>query len=116
MQLYLCLVFIYYFRYVTELPGGKAYVSCSVVLPAFCHLHHVSDEDPAYVARFKTAFSKDLAECQADMNSELLKLASALDPHFKDLKCLSRGEREEVWSSHETILQEGGLYICKYSL
>ncbi|KAL1262303.1 hypothetical protein QQF64_007568 [Cirrhinus molitorella] len=54
-------------RYVTDLLGGEAYVSCSVVLPAFCHLNHVmrvSDEDPAYVARFKTAFIKDLAECQ----------------------------------------------------
>ncbi|KAI7807507.1 putative zinc finger BED domain-containing protein 1-like [Triplophysa rosa] len=98
-------------KYVTELLGGEAYVSCSVVLPAFCHLHHVmrvSDEDPAYVARFKTAFSKDLAERQADMNGEWLKLASALDPRFKDLKCLSRGEREQVWSSLEKILQEEG--------
>uniref|UniRef100_A0A3B3Q6P6 HAT C-terminal dimerisation domain-containing protein n=1 Tax=Paramormyrops kingsleyae TaxID=1676925 RepID=A0A3B3Q6P6_9TELE len=99
-------------KYVTELLGGEAYVSCSVVLPVFCHLHHVmrvSDEDPAYVARFKTAFSKDLAEHQADMNGEWLKLASGLDPRFKDLKCLSRGEREQVWSSLEKILEEGGL-------
>ncbi|KAL1262297.1 hypothetical protein QQF64_007562 [Cirrhinus molitorella] len=96
-------------KYVTDLLGGEAYVSCSVVLPAFCHLNHVmrvSDEDPAYVARFKTAFIKDLAECQADMNGKWLKLATALDPRFKDLKCLSRGEREQVWSSLEKILQE----------
>ncbi|GAA6099983.1 zinc finger BED domain-containing protein 1-like [Tachysurus ichikawai] len=92
-------------KYVTELLGGETYVSCSVVLPAFCHLNHVmrvSDEDPAYVARFK----KDLAEHQAVMNSEWLKLSSALDPRFKDLKCLARGEGEQVWSSLEKILQE----------
>lgn len=68
----------------------------------------VSDEDPAYVARFKTAFKKDLAERQTDMNNECLKLSSALDPRFKDLKCLARGEREQVWSSLEKILQEAG--------
>lgn len=62
------------------------------------------------MARFKSAFKKDLAERQADMNNEWLKLASALDPCFKDLKCLSRGEREreQVWSSLEKILQEAG--------
>nr|XP_055048150.1 E3 SUMO-protein ligase ZBED1-like [Misgurnus anguillicaudatus] len=96
-------------KYVTELLGGETYVSCSVVLPAFCHLNHVmrvSDDDPAYVARFKTAFKKDLAERQAVMNNEWLKLSSALDPRFKDLKCMARGEREQVWSSLEKILQE----------
>ncbi|GAA6072001.1 myosin heavy chain, skeletal muscle-like isoform X2 [Tachysurus ichikawai] len=59
----------------------------------------------AYVARFKTAFKKDLAERQAVMNNEWLKISSALDPRFKDLKCLARGEREQVWSSLEKILQ-----------
>jgi len=63
----------------------------------------VSDEDPAFCVcvRFKTTFKKDLAERQADMNNEWLKLASALEPDFKDLKCLSMQEREQVWASLE---------------
>ncbi|KAK0140307.1 Zinc finger BED domain-containing protein 1 [Merluccius polli] len=39
-------------RYVTEILGGEAYISCSVVLPALSHLRQVmkvSEEDPAYV-------------------------------------------------------------------
>ncbi|XP_072246410.1 E3 SUMO-protein ligase ZBED1-like [Leuresthes tenuis] len=43
-------------RYVTELLGGEAYVSCSVVLPAFRHLDRVmdiTDDDPAYVVKFR---------------------------------------------------------------
>ncbi|XP_047660338.1 myosin heavy chain, skeletal muscle-like isoform X2 [Tachysurus fulvidraco] len=66
----------------------------------------VYDEDPAYVARFKTAFKKDLAERQAVMNNEWLKLSSALDPRFKDLKGLARGDIQQVWSSLEKILQK----------
>ncbi|KAJ8360342.1 hypothetical protein SKAU_G00168670 [Synaphobranchus kaupii] len=96
-------------KYVTELLGGEAYVSCSVVLPALCHLYRImeiSDEDPTYMVRFKTAFKKDLAEWQADTNNGWLKLASALDPRFKDLKCLPRGERDEVCTSLEDMLQE----------
>ncbi|KAL6473698.1 hypothetical protein MHYP_G00172590 [Metynnis hypsauchen] len=34
-----------------------------------------------------------------------LKIASALDPRFKDLKHLPKGEREEVWTSLEVLLQ-----------
>ncbi|XP_076864022.1 E3 SUMO-protein ligase ZBED1-like [Brachyhypopomus gauderio] len=95
-------------RYVTELLGGETYVSCSVVLPAFCHLHRtmeVSEEDPAYIERFKTAFKKDLLERQKTLNHRWLKIASALDPRFKDLKHLPKGEREEVWTSLELLLQ-----------
>ena len=54
-----------------ELLGGETYVSCSVVLPALCHLYRtmeVSEEDPAYIGKFKTAFKKDLSEQQANIN------------------------------------------------
>lgn len=92
----------------TELLGGETYVSCSVVLPALRHLDRtmeVSDEDPAYMVRFKTAFSKDLSQRQATLNHEWLKLATVLDPRFKDLKCLLKEEREGVWTSLEALLQ-----------
>lgn len=83
----------------TELLGGEAYVSCSVVLPAFRHLDRVmdiTDDDPAYVVKFKNAFQKDLAARRADTNETWFKVATALDPRFKDLKCLPREKREQV--------------------
>ncbi|KAJ8375518.1 hypothetical protein SKAU_G00060980 [Synaphobranchus kaupii] len=54
-------------KYVTNLLGGDKYVSCSAVLPALCHLQRK------------------------------MEVATALDPRFKDLKCMPRAEREEVW-------------------
>lgn len=93
----------------TELLGGETYVSCSVVLPALRHLTHtmeVSDDDPAYVVRFKAAFTKELSQRQDTLNNEWLRMATALDPRFKDLKCLPRGEREGVWTSVEALLRK----------
>ncbi|XP_072223318.1 E3 SUMO-protein ligase ZBED1-like [Leuresthes tenuis] len=95
-------------RYVTELLGGEAYVSCSVVLPAFRHLDRVmdiTDDDPAYVVKFKNAFQRDLEARQAVVNETWFKVATALDPRFKDLKCLPREKREQVWTSLENMLQ-----------
>ncbi|KAL2086195.1 hypothetical protein ACEWY4_017254 [Coilia grayii] len=85
-------------KYVTELLGGETYVSCSVVLPALCHLNHImdpSDEDPGYMIKFKATFSKDLDKCKATINNRWLKVATALDPRFKDLKSLHKNERAE---------------------
>ncbi|XP_053293967.1 zinc finger BED domain-containing protein 4-like [Pleuronectes platessa] len=96
-------------KYVTEILGGEAYVSCSVVLPALCHLRHVmevTEDDPAYVVKFKTAFKTDLASRQKNTNNEWLKIATALDPRFKDLKSLPKSERPEVWTTLERLLQE----------
>lgn len=66
----------------------------------------VSDENTAYMVKFKTAFMKDLFQRVDTLYHEWLKMATVLDPHFKDLKCLARGEREEVWTSLEALLQE----------
>ncbi|XP_059379006.1 NLR family CARD domain-containing protein 3-like [Carassius carassius] len=87
-------------QYVTELLGGEQYISCSAVLPALCHLFRLmtgSDDDPGYVLRFKAAFTSDLSKRKQSTNLQWLKVATALDPRFKDLKCLPRSEREEVW-------------------
>uniref|UniRef100_A0AAV2KNS0 Uncharacterized protein n=1 Tax=Knipowitschia caucasica TaxID=637954 RepID=A0AAV2KNS0_KNICA len=95
-------------RYITELLGGNKYVSCSVVLPALCHLQHVmkiSDDDPAYIARFKAAFTKDLNQRREKINLEWLKVATTLDPRFKDLKCLPRAEREPVWAKLSELVK-----------
>ncbi|KAF1384029.1 hypothetical protein PFLUV_G00137990 [Perca fluviatilis] len=95
-------------RYITELLGGDRYVSCSVVLPGLCHLQHVmkiSDDDPAYIVRFKAAFTKDLNQRSEKINLEWLKVATALDPRFKDLKCLPRAEREPVWAKLSELVK-----------
>ncbi|MEQ2195763.1 hypothetical protein XENOCAPTIV_018024, partial [Xenoophorus captivus] len=42
--------------YITELLGGKKFVSCSVVLPALCHLLQVMkvyEDDLAYMVNFE---------------------------------------------------------------
>ncbi|XP_051909222.1 E3 SUMO-protein ligase ZBED1-like [Hippocampus zosterae] len=96
-------------RFVTELLGGETYVPCSVVLPALCHLRHtmeVSGSDSNDAVKFKTVFKKEFTQCAATLNHEWLKVATVLDPRFKDLKCLAREEREEVWSRLEALLQE----------
>ncbi|KAI4892351.1 hypothetical protein NFI96_018662 [Prochilodus magdalenae] len=97
-------------RYVTEILGGEQYVSCSVVLLALCHLFRVmepSDDDPVYVVRFKTVFTTDLTKRKDTTNLTWLKIATALDPRFKDLKCLPKDERSEIWASlHNLMMAE----------
>ncbi len=81
-------------RYITELLGGDKYVSCSVVLPAPCHLQHtmkISDDDPAYIVRFKAAFTKDLNQRREKINLEWLKVCqidqkiTVLSDHYRPL-------------------------------
>ncbi|KAK7913165.1 hypothetical protein WMY93_013376 [Mugilogobius chulae] len=96
-------------RFVTELLGGDTYVSCSVVLPALCHLSRlmeISEDDPAYVVKFKTTFRTDLDTRKSNANLPYLKIATVLDPRFKDLKCLPKAERHEVWTSLTRLLKE----------
>lgn len=66
----------------------------------------VSDDDPYYVVRFKGSFTADLSRTKDTLNLPWLKVATALDPRFKDLKCLPRLEREEVWASIWERLQK----------
>ncbi|XP_025070967.1 zinc finger BED domain-containing protein 1 [Alligator sinensis] len=96
-------------RFVTELLGGELYVSCSVILRALCHVCRVmavSDDDPAYVARFKNTFTSDLTKRKEGTNMRFLKIATVLDPRFKNLKCLPKSERDEVWNMLSEVLKE----------
>lgn len=66
---------------------------------ASCSEKEPSDEDPVNVVRFKKVFTTDLAQRKESTNLTWLKIATALDPRFKDLKCLPKDERSEVWAS-----------------
>jgi len=90
------------FRQATVLLGGDKYVVCSCVLPLLSSLTKhmtVNDDDPGYIARFKEASVNDFSERVADMKSiAVLKIATALDPRYKNLKCLSDDAKEQTWS------------------
>ena len=88
-------------RYITELLGGNKYISCSIVLPAICHLERVMkpcDDDAVYVQRFKLAFMNDFKHRFTGQAYEYLKMASALDPRYKHLKFIPKEQRQEVWN------------------
>lgn len=90
-----------------DLLGGEHHISCSVVLPTLCHLFRamtVSEDDPLYVVKFKTAFTTDLQSRQEKCNLHWLYLATALDPRFKKLKCLPKEKRGEVWSELQIVV------------
>ncbi|XP_038160303.1 E3 SUMO-protein ligase ZBED1-like [Cyprinodon tularosa] len=96
-------------RYVSDLLGGEMYTSCSVVLPALCHLSRVMDateDDPVYMFKFKATFKADMDDRKDKFNTTWLRIATALDPRFKDLKCLSKPDRVHVWDSICTLLRE----------
>ncbi len=77
----------------------------------------ITDDDPAYVVKFKNAFQRDLAARQADANETWFKVATALDPRFKDLKCLPREKREQVkairisWTNESNLSNQIKLYL-----
>ena len=60
-----------------------------------------SDDDPAYVSKFKSTFRKDLETRKENANIAYLKIATALDPRFKDLKCTQSWEDWGVRLSHQ---------------
>lgn len=95
--------------YATDLLGGEKYVSCSVILPTFCHLlleMRISDADPAYVVRFKNAVTADLENRRNNFNLPWLKIATALDPRFKTLKCIPKENRDEIWGQMKTLVED----------
>ncbi|XP_025761605.1 zinc finger BED domain-containing protein 1-like [Oreochromis niloticus] len=59
-------------RYITELLGGEKFVSCSVVLPALCHLSRVmevSEDDPAYMVKFKETLKAEMESARKKLTS-----------------------------------------------
>jgi hypothetical protein len=91
----------------TVMLGGEVYVSASIVLPHIAHLLYLnkaSDDDPAYVGRFKTSLTNDLDSRRSIMTANMfLKVATVLDPRHRSLKCIPSDQRAQVWS-HLTSL------------
>lgn len=65
-----------------------------------------SEDDPAYISKFKQTFTLDMEKRKEKTNCTWLKISTALDPRFKDLKCLHRSERAEVWALIAGIIKE----------
>ncbi|KAJ8006715.1 hypothetical protein DPEC_G00110090 [Dallia pectoralis] len=53
----------------------------------------------------QAAFTKDLNQRREKINLEWLKVATALEPRFKDIKCLPRAEREPVWAKLRELVK-----------
>ncbi|CAL8392636.1 unnamed protein product [Arctogadus glacialis] len=66
----------------------------------------VTEDDPAYMIKFKGTFAADMEGRKEKTNITWLRVATSLDPRFKDLKCLSKPERVEVWGTVCALLQE----------
>lgn len=62
------------------------FASCSVVLPALCHLlgvtSEVSEDHPAYMIKFKQSFKAEMEKRKEKSNIAWLKVATALDPRI----------------------------------
>jgi len=82
--------------------GGEKYVSCSSVLPLLSALRKhmtVHDDDPGYIARFTAAALDDFQVRVTGMNGvEILRIATALDPRYKTLRCLTPDEKDQTWT------------------
>ena len=48
-----------------------------------------TEDDPSYMVTFKQTFRTDMEKRKDKTNIAWLRVATALDPRFKDLKCLS---------------------------
>lgn len=101
------------FSQATVLLGGLNYVPCSCVLPLLASLRKhmvVNTFDPPYIAIFKMAIIEDFKNRVSETRFiDVLKIATALDPRYKNLKCITEDERKATWAfiSNETALRNG---------
>lgn len=91
---------LYYCRYIMKPLGGVS---------ALCHLLwkvKTSELDPVYIA-IQAKLCNIHGETQGNKTIMIwLRIATALDPRFKDLKCLHRAEKTEVWILINDLLTE----------
>ncbi|KII69609.1 hypothetical protein RF11_10195 [Thelohanellus kitauei] len=57
----------------------------------------VTDNDPALAIRFKTALINDFDTRLENFHMLCLKLSTSLDPFFKNLRCVPKCKRENIW-------------------
>ena len=63
----------------------------------FRGLLRVNDDDPGYIARFRTATLNDFTNRIEGIDAlPTLQMAVALDPRYKKLTCLRKEKREAV--------------------
>ncbi|XP_053897861.1 talin-2 isoform X3 [Malaclemys terrapin pileata] len=58
---------------------------------------------------------KDLTKRKEGTNERFLKIATALDPTFKNLKCCPKSERDEVWSMLSEVFKRAALRCRNYT-
>jgi len=87
----------------TEYVGSEKCATCSAVLPLEAFLRRllrVNDDDPGYIARFRTATLNDFTNRIEGIDAlPTLQMAVALDPRYKKLTCLRKEKREAVWTA-----------------
>ena len=76
---------------------GSEYVTCSFIRSLLYRLLMVNEDDPGYIARFKTSTFDDFVNRIEGIGAlPTLQMAVALDPHYKKLTFLRRAKREAV--------------------
>src|SRR5688572_6473223 len=65
----------------------------------------ISDDDPAYIVRFKDSFTADLKNREQNLNLLWLNVVTALDPRFKHLKCVAKENRDRVWMEVQKLVE-----------
>lgn len=88
----LCVIWIFLFLLqVCDWTSGRRNVGFMLCDSVFCHLSQVmesSDDDPAYVVKFKSTFRTDLETRK--QNANIVYVKTAAGARFKELKCLPR--------------------------
>ena len=81
--------------------GGDKYVTSSVVLPVMASLKKMlkqDSNDPVYIANLKETILQDFTtRINKNVDGNFLLLATALDPHWKDLKVINKSGRERAF-------------------
>lgn len=80
--------------------GGEKFVTGSIVLPYMkkvVYLIRVEETDPKFIVDFKNFIIRDfLQRCRENLNFDLLKKATFLDPRFKSMKSIDQSQLEEL--------------------
>ena len=80
--------------------GGDKYVTGSIVLPymkKIVYLVKVEDTDPKFIVDLKSFITRDfLQRCRENLNFDLLKKATFLDPRYKSMKSIDQSQRKSL--------------------